>query len=146
MTNTTDKDFLRSLSLLNMAALEASHSAEFLCVDTELRSLAEQLVIILGRIYSECRSLAQGCGVTLSEDLDGGHRDELAALERMRGAAFEQAYLRKYAIDAQLELIRLCEREVRQGSDPAVASSAEKWLADLRSALALARSLPMSDE
>lgn len=135
----TDGQFLRQAVMLNMTALEAGHNAQFQCDDTELHRLAEQLVIVLGRIDSEMRQMAKRSAIPVAEQLDHAHRARLAMLERLHGAAFAQMYLHRFAIEAPLELIRLCGMELANGSDESLRVAAGKWLQDLRNALTLAR-------
>jgi len=135
----TDGQFLRQAVMLTMTALEAGHNAQFRCEDTEVHRLAEQLVIILGRIDSEMRQMAKRGAIPVAEQLDHKHRTRLAVLEHLHGAAFARMYLHRFAIEAPLELMRLCGMELANGSDESLRAAAGKWLQDLRNALALAR-------
>jgi predicted outer membrane protein len=134
-----DGQFLCKAAMLNMTALEAGHCAEFQSEDTGLRGLAAQMVVVLGRIDSECRQLAERHAAPVAEALDAEHRSQLAALQRLDGAAFERSYLRKYAMEAPLELIRLCGCQLTQGSDEGLRAAAGRWMQDLRTAVTLAR-------
>lgn len=136
-----DSQFLRKAVMLNMAALEAGHCAQAQCADAGLRGLAGQMVRLLGRIDAECRALAERHAVSVAEQLDGEHRDQMSQLQDLDGAAFEHTYLRKYAMEAQLELIRLCGTELTHGADESLRAAAGRWLQELRSALVLSRQM-----
>jgi predicted outer membrane protein len=139
-----DSRFLCKAVMLNMTALEAGHCAEFQSDDAGLRGLAGQMVVILGRIDTEGRQLAKRYAVPVVEQLNHQHRSELAALEGLGGSEFGQVYLRKFAIEAQLELIRLCGAELTHGSVEGLRAAAGNWLQDLRGALMLSRRLYFS--
>lgn len=145
MRNDTDNSFLRACVMLDMAALMASKSAEGRClaggVRAELRALAAQMGAVLARIDAECRRSACRLAVALAEGPDARQREALAALETLDGAAFETVYLAKFVLEAQLELMRLCDIELRHGADEGLRTAAGRWLLDLREALAPARRL-----
>ena len=125
--------------MLNMTALEASHYAQFSSTNAALRKLAAQMAGVLGRIDAECRQLAARHGIPVAEQLDHEHRQQLAALRRLGGAAFGEDYLRKFAMEAQLERIRRCGAELTDGSAETLRAAAGKWMQELRDALGLAR-------
>jgi predicted outer membrane protein len=134
-----DGQFLRKTRMLNMTALEAGQCAESRCDDAGVRGLAVQMVVVLGRIDTECRQLAERHAVAVAEQLDREHRGQVAALQQLGGAAFEQTYLRKFAMEAQLELIRLCGAQLTCGSDEGLRAAAGRWLQELRDALIMSR-------
>lgn len=144
--NAAESQFLRKAAMLNMTALEAGHCAERQCEDAGLRGLASQMVGVLGRIDAECRVLAKGHAVPVADRLDQDHRAQVTLLEELDGAAFEQTYLLKYAMEAQLELIRLCGAQLTEGVDETLRAAAGRWLQDLRSALVLSRQLYFTTE
>lgn len=135
-----DRQFLCKATILALTILQASRLARH-CHNLGLRSLAEQSVRVLGRIDGESRRLARRLAVPVAERLDLEHRTQLAALKQLGGAAFEQMYLRKFAMETQLELIQLCGKELTDGASEILRETAGRWMQDLRSVVAPARRL-----
>ena len=114
--------------------LKSSRSAE-------VRSFAEMMAREHGRSADELRKIVAPRGLALPPGPTGRHLDMVTKLSGVRAQDLDDAFVRRFGVDAHKEAIALFERHVVEGKDPQLKRYAEQTLASLREHLAAAQKL-----
>ena len=108
---------------------------------SEVRSFAEMMAREHGRSADELRKIVAPRGLALPPGPTGRHLDMVTKLSGVRPQDIDDAFVRRFGIDAHKEAIALFERHVIEGKDPQLKRYAEQTLASLREHLAAAQKL-----
>jgi putative membrane protein len=109
--------------------------------DRQVRDYAQMLVRDHTRAADELRRVTSVRGLTLPTAPTGRHADMVTKLSGVRAQDLDEAFLRRFGIDAHKETIALFERHVIQGKDPEIRKYAERTLVTLREHLNAAQKL-----
>jgi putative membrane protein len=121
-----DITFLNSVSVANIAAIDAGRLAEN--SDNEaVRALARQMVAEHTVAQRELMALAKTENVDALQEADTEHKDTNAELMKLSGFAFDSAYLSRQLLDYQVT-ITLFKEESGNGKDTEARAYASKFL------------------
>jgi putative membrane protein len=116
--NDADHLFVQEASLGGMAEVEAGKLAEQRAQRPEVKDFARQMVADHTKANDSLRSLEKTTKMAAPKDLDMDHKVMRAQLSGLKGAAFDQAYVRAQVMDHQ-KTAQLLEWEIGSGqSDP----------------------------
>jgi putative membrane protein len=134
-----DRKFLRQADLGGLTEVQEGQIAQQQGSDPGVKSFGQQMVSDHQQANDDLKSLAQQKGVTLPSAPDARHQQELAALQKKQGAAFDHAYARQEVKDHQAT-IALFEQAAKS-RDPDISAFAQKTLPTLQHHLEMAREL-----
>jgi putative membrane protein len=116
-SNDTDRIFAREVLIGGRAEVMFGKLAGERARDTAVKQFAERMVQDHTRAGDELMNLARAADVPIPEGLDRDHRAIRAELDKLNGAAFDDAYIRGQITDHQ-QTVQLLEFEIGSGQDP----------------------------
>ena len=88
-----DAMFIRTAAMDGMAEVEHGRLAGQNATNDEVKQFAQRMVGDHGKADDELKGLASGKNVTLPTELDAKHKAMQDKLSKMKGAAFDRAYM-----------------------------------------------------
>jgi putative membrane protein len=107
----------------------------------DVRSFAEKMVKDHLRSADELRRIVAPKGLALPAAPTGRHLDMVTKLSGVGPQEMNDAFLKRFGVDAHKEAIALFERHVVEGKDPQLKRYAEQTLASLREHMSAAQKL-----
>jgi len=133
-----DAMFIRTAAMDGMAEVEHGRLAGQNATNDEVKQFAQRMVDDHGKAGDELKGLASGKNVTLPTELDAKHKAMQDKLSKMKGAAFDRAYM-AHMVTAHQQAVALVQREASGGRDPEAKAWAAKILPTLQEHLKIAR-------
>ena len=118
MLNKTDQRILGDLALANMDEVAAARLAQQKSQNDQVKNFAQQMITDHGRALQDVQALAQSKGVTLPAGPDSKQQKMDDKLNRLSGAAFDQAYLKRAGVDAHKQAHTMLARDQNRATDP----------------------------
>jgi putative membrane protein len=112
---------------------------------TRLKQFAEADGADHTRAGDELMNLAKAADVSIPEELDPDHRTIRGELDKLNGAAFDDAYIRGQITDHQ-QTVQLLEFEIGSGQDPALMQFAVRMLPVVMRHLQIAQAIATETE
>jgi putative membrane protein len=135
-----DAMFARTAAMDGMAEVEHGRLAAQNATHDEVKQFGQRMVDDHGKAGDELKSLASKKNVTLPTELDAKHKAMHDKLAKMKGDAFDRAYMSHMVTDHQ-QAVALFGKEAKGGKDADVKAWAEKTLPTLQEHLKMARSV-----
>ena len=139
-TTGADSTFMKTAAMDGMAEVEHGQLAAKNAASNEVKQFAQRMVDDHGKANAELKSLAAQKNVTLPTELNGKHKAMQDKLSKLKGAAFDSAYMAHMAM-AHKEAVTLFQREAKAGKDAETKAFAAKTLPTLQEHLKLAQDL-----
>jgi putative membrane protein len=135
-----DAMFMRQASMDGMAEVEHGRAAAANAENDEVKKFAQRMVDDHSKAGEELKSLASQKHVTLATTLDQKHRAMQEKLGKMKGHAFDHAYM-QHMVEAHKQAVSLFQREAKSGKDSDARAWAEKTLPTLQEHVKMATEL-----
>ena len=135
-----DAMFIRTAAMDGMAEVEHGRLAGQNATHDEVKQFAQRMVDDHGKAGDELKGLAAGKNVTLPTELDAKHKAMHDKLSKMKGAAFDRAYI-AHMVTAHQQAVALFQKEASGGKDPEAKAWAAKTLPTLQEHLKMARAV-----
>jgi putative membrane protein len=139
-TQGADSTFIRTAAMDGMAEVEHGRLAAQNASSAEVKEFGERMVKDHEKANAELKSLAAQKNVTLPGELDAKHRAMQDKLSKLKGAAFDSAYV-SHMVDAHKQAVALFQREAKSGKDAETKAFAEKILPTLQEHLKVVQGL-----
>lgn len=135
-----DSTFMRTAAVDGMAEVEHGKLAAEHAASNDVKQFGQRMVDDHGKANAELKSVAAQKNVTLPTELDAKHKAMQAKLSKLKGAAFDSAYM-AHMVSAHKEAVTLFQREAKSGKDAEVKAFAEKTLPTLQEHFKMAQDL-----
>jgi putative membrane protein len=137
-TPAADAMFIRTAAMDGMAEVEHGRLAAQNAMHDEVKQFGQRMVDDHGKAGDELKGLASQKNVTLPTELDAKHKAMQDKLAKMKGPAFDRAYMTQM-ITAHQQAVALFQKEAGAGKDPEAKAWAAKTLPTLQEHLKMAR-------
>jgi putative membrane protein len=135
-----DASFVREAATAGMAEVELGRLGVEKATRPEVKSFAQMMVEDHGKANDELKSIASGKQLSLPSEPAPNQKAEKARLEKLSGAAFDDAFMKTMAKDHQ-KAVGLFSKQASAGSDAELKSVAQKTLPTIKEHLAKAQDL-----
>jgi putative membrane protein len=135
-----DAPFVGAAAMDGLAEVEHSRLATRNASSPQVKRFAQRMVDDHQKAGEELKVLASQREVTLATKLDDQHQATHDDLAKLKGAAFDQAYM-AHMVKAHLQAVAAFQQEARDGKDPEVKAWAAKTLPTLQEHVKLASSI-----
>jgi putative membrane protein len=122
-----DSVFMRTAAMDGLAEVEHGRLAAQNASAADVKQFAQRMVDDHSKANEELKGLASQKNVTLPTELDQKHRAMQDKLAKLKGAAFDRAYM-SHMVMAHQQAVALFQREAKAGKDPDVKAWAAKTL------------------
>ena len=140
MPPTADAPFIGAAAMDGMAEVEFGRLASQHASSPDVKRFAQRMVDDHSKAADELKGLASQKDVALATKLDDEHRAVQQKLTKLKGTAFDQAYMAHMAT-AHLKAVALFQEEAKSGKDADVKAWAAKTLPTIQEHLKAASSL-----
>jgi putative membrane protein len=137
---TKDAGFIKQAAADGQAEVELGQLASSKATRPEVKEFAQMMVSDHGKANDELKELASRKGVTLPTEPTAAQKAEKARLEKLSGAAFDDAYTKAMEKDHR-KAVNLFSKQAKSGSDNEVKQWAEEKLPKLKEHLTKAEQL-----
>jgi putative membrane protein len=133
-----DYTFLRNVAQINAAETEAGALAVQKAADGQVRAFGERMIRDHSSANAKLMALANEKGVVLP--IQPSHADKalIKSLKHKIGAAFDRDYI-THMVSGHTEAVKMIEKEIADGKDPAVVAFAREILPVIKEHLDLAK-------
>jgi putative membrane protein len=135
-----DLAFMKTAAEAGMAEVAAGQAASTMAKDADVKSFAQQMVTDHTKANDELMSLAAKLKVGLPKKTDAKHAALLKKLQKMKGDAFDKAYV-KAQVEDHKKAVDLFTRESAKGKDAEVKAWATATLPTLKHHLEMVQDL-----
>jgi putative membrane protein len=135
-----DAPFIGTAAMDGLAEVEHGRLATQNASSPGVKQFAQRMVDDHSKAGDELKGLASQKDVTLATKLDRQHRAMQDKLAKLKGAAFDKAYM-AHMVTAHLQAVALFQQEAKGGQDPDVKAWAGKTLPTLQEHLKMASSI-----
>jgi putative membrane protein len=142
VSNTVDEVFVRQAALGGRQEVALAKLASERAQNPGVKDFAKQMAADHGKTNDQVLQLAKTHKVAVPKDPDPDQKAVRAQLERLRGAAFDTAYINAQVGDHQATA-HLLEHEIGSGQDERTKALAMETLPTVMHHLEMARSLQM---
>jgi len=139
-TNSTDEKFLKDFAQANAAEVKAGELASTQAQNPEVKAFGKHMMDDHSKTLTKVTEVAGKSHVDVKEKPDLMHKGKDALLEHKDGAKFDAAYL-KAQVDDHEDAVKLLQKEVKEGQDPAVKQLASQALPVVQRHLDMAKQL-----
>jgi len=136
----TDDAFMKTAAMAGLAEVEHGRLAAQNASAADVKQFAQRMVDDHSKAGDELKALASKKSVTLPAELDQKHRAVQEKFEKLKGPAFDKAYM-AHMVTAHQQAVALFERESKGGKDADVKGWAAKTLPTVQEHLKMARSI-----
>jgi putative membrane protein len=136
-----DEAFALFMASSSLAEIEGARLVLKSTKNAELVEFAEKLIRDHTRMRDELRRIVAPHGLKLPATPTGRHADMVTKLAGVAAPDGDEAFIRRFGIDAHKEAITLVERHASAGKDAQLKRYAEQALATLREHLSAAHKL-----
>jgi putative membrane protein len=136
-----DEAFALFMASSSLAEIEGARLVLKSTKNAELVEFAQKLIRDHTRMGDELRRSVAPHGLKLPATPTGRHADMVTKLAGVAAPERDEAFIRRFGIDAHKEAITLVERHVGEGKDAQLKRYAEQALATLREHLSAAHKL-----
>ncbi|WP_313621665.1 DUF4142 domain-containing protein [Achromobacter sp.] len=137
----SDARFLQAASGAGMFEVQAAELAAKRAQDAQVKAFAAKMLSQHGAVNKELKALATARNVSLPGQPSEPDRATLEQLQSKTGAAFDQLYIEKAAVDAHATANRLFETAAKESEDAQVRDFAVRTLPMLADHYSMSRAL-----
>jgi len=138
-----DGAFMQTAAMDGLAEVEHGRLATQNASAADVKQFAQRMVDDHSKAGDELKGLASKKGVSLPTELDQKHRAKHEELAKLKGAAFDKAYM-SHMVTAHQQAVALFQKESKGGSDADVKAWAAKTLPTLQEHHKMAQSVNAS--
>ena len=135
-----DAAFMRQVAGANTAEIEHGRLAAQNAESADVKQFAQRMVDDHSKALDELKGLASQKQVTLPTELEGKHKAMHDKLMKLKGAAFDKAYM-GHMVTSHQGAVALFQRESKSGQDPEAKAWAAKVLPTVQEHLKMAREI-----
>jgi putative membrane protein len=135
-----DAPFIGSAAMDGLSEVEHGRLATTHASSPRVRRFAQRMINDHQKAGNELKELASRSEVTLATKLDGEHQATQDDLARLKGAAFDQAYM-ALMVKTHLEAVALFQQQAKNAQDRGVKAWASRMVPMLQEHVRLASSL-----
>jgi putative membrane protein len=135
-----DAAFMRQAAADSTAEVEHGRLAAQNGQSNDVKQFGQRMVDDHSKANDELKGLASQKQVTLPTELEGKHRAMQDRLMKLKGAAFDKAYM-AHMVTAHQQAVSLFQRESKAGKDADAKAWAAKTLPTLQEHLKMARDI-----
>jgi putative membrane protein len=135
-----DAMFIRTAAMDGMAEVEHGRLAATNATNDEVKQFGQRMVDDHSKAGDELKALASRKNVTVPTTLEGKHQAMQDKLSKMKGAAFDRAYM-AHMVTAHQQAVALFQKEASGGKDTDAKAWAAKTLPTLQEHLKMARGI-----
>ena len=135
-----DAMFMRNAAIGGMAEVEHGRLAAQNATHDEVKQFGQRMVADHGKANDELKGLASQKKVTLPTELDAKHKAMHDKLSKMKGEAFDKAYMSQM-VTAHQQMVALYTKESTGGKDTEAKAWAAKTLPTVQEHLKMARAI-----
>jgi putative membrane protein len=135
-----DAAFMKTAAMDGLAEVEHGRLAAQNAASAEVKQFGQRMVDDHSKANDELKSLAAQKQVTLPAELDPKHRAMQDKLAKLKGEAFDKAYM-SHMVMAHQRAVTLFQQEAKSGKDPEAKAWAAKTLPVLQEHHKSARTL-----
>jgi putative membrane protein len=135
-----DEAFVKTAAIAGMAEVDHGELAATNAESNDVKAFAQKMVADHSKANDELKTIASQKNVMLPTELDAKHKAMQAKLSKLKGAAFDRAYM-SHMVTAHKEAVALFQREATSGKDADVKAFAEKTLPTVQAHLKAAQDL-----
>ena len=139
-SSSTDAVFIRTAAMDGLAEVEHGRLATQNAEAADVKQFAQRMVDDHSKAGEELKSLAAQKNVTLPIELDQKHRAVQDKLAKLKGEAFDKAYM-SHMVTAHQQAVTLFQHEAKAGKDADAKAWAAKTLPTLQEHYKSARTL-----
>ncbi|RZT42492.1 DUF4142 domain-containing protein [Cupriavidus agavae] len=136
-----DVMFLRKAAQAGALEIEASRMAEKKASSAAVKQFAAQMIKDHSAASAKMEPLAKRLGVQLPASPPEVQKQELAQMNTLNGAAFDQAYAQKIGVEAHEEAVSLFREAAKDTKDDGVQAFARDTLPTLQHHLDMAKKM-----
>ena len=136
-----DETFALFFASSSLAQIEGARVVLKTTKSADMTDFAQRIVRDHTEALDRLRRIAAQSGLDLPPAVTGRHADLVTKLTGVAPAERDDAFIRRFGIDAHKELIALTERHVKDGRDPELKRYAGEALETLREHMTAARRL-----
>ena len=137
----TDAMFLRRAGTAGAMEIEASRLAEIRASSPDVKAFAKKMIEDHQTVDTQLKQIAGKLGIQVPESPLEGQQRDVRALEQLKGAAFDAAYIRKIGVDAHQDAVNLFRDAADKAKHSEVKALAQRTLPSLRHHLEMAKAL-----
>jgi putative membrane protein len=135
----TSADFVKAAASGGMMEVELGRYASQQAADPKVRAFGERMAADHGKANEELKTAAKSAGQSVPSAMDAKDRAKVDELKKLRGAAFDKAYMDAMVKDHEHDVDAF--RAQAKADQSAVGRFAERTLPTLESHLAEAKSI-----
>jgi putative membrane protein len=139
-SSSTDAVFIRTAAMDGLAEVEHGRLATQNASSADVKQFGQRMVDDHSKAGDELKSLAAQKNVTLPTELDQKHRAMQAKLAKLKGEAFDKAYM-SHMVMAHQQAVTLFQHEAKAGKNADAKAWAAKTLPVLQEHYKAARTL-----
>jgi putative membrane protein len=133
-----DTMFIKTAAMDGMAEVDHGNLAAQNATHDEVKQFGQRMAADHGKANDELKSIASQKNVTLPTQLDAKHQAMHDKLSKMKGDAFDRAYM-QHMVTAHQQAVTLFQKESTSGKDAETKGFAGKTLPTLQEHLKMAR-------
>ena len=142
--NKTDQRILGDLAQANLDEVAAAQLAQQKSQNDQVKNFAQQMITDHGQALQDVQALAQSKGVTLPTAADSKQQKMDDKLNKLTGAAFDQAYLQRAGVAGHKQAHAMLARAQSRATDPDLMALITKMQPTVDQHLATVRQLVSS--
>jgi putative membrane protein len=136
----TDQSFVQQAAIEGLAEVQLGKLATDHAASPDVKQFGQQMIKDHEHVQQALMVVAKQKGLSVPTALDRTHQKTAHRLAKLRGAAFDRAYLQQM-VKAHEADVRLFSAEAREGQDPDLKQFAADTLLTLEKHLTLGRKL-----
>jgi putative membrane protein len=125
--NQKDMNFVKEAAIGGMAEVELGKLAEQNAQNDQVKQFGARMVRDHGAANNELGMIASGKSIVLPDRLDQKHMQTRDKLAKMKGAAFDRAYIKEMVEDHDKDM-KAFRQHAQTGTDPDIKAFAQKVL------------------
>jgi putative membrane protein len=133
-----DIDFIVKAAQGGIAEVQLGQLASDKGTSDQVKQFGKRMVTDHSKANDELKSLAQSKGITVPSDTDAKHKQDMARLSKLSGAAFDKAFMQHMLADHRKDVNEF-KKESTAGKDQDVKQWAGKTLPTLEEHLQMAQ-------
>lgn len=135
-----DEVFLHEIAAAGMTEVEFGRLAQKNASNTAVKEFGQQMVEHHSRSNDRLEALVRTSEIKLPTTLNGTYRNTFVDLQKLKGAAFDRAYVNGQ-IEDHKKMVQMLEYQASAGKDPQLKAFAAETLPTATQHLAMAQSL-----
>jgi putative membrane protein len=133
-----DRTFAQKAAIGGMAEVEMGKLAQQKAASDQVKQFGARMVDDHSKANDELKQIASAKGIALPTDVDAKHKNKMAKMQKLTGAAFDRAYMDEMVSDHRHDVSDF-QKESTSGRDSDLKGFASKTLPTLQDHLKMAQ-------